>query len=58
MVRDDFIKFARRDVDTRPDVSDDAKAEDEVSKALEEHRAQLANDDGRGSFGSYKCPIF
>jgi hypothetical protein len=58
MIRYDFIKFTRREKDTMPKVTETPKADDKVSRALEEYRAQLANDDGRGSYGSYKCPIF
>ena len=57
IIRYDIVKFSRRDAVTNVN-TDTPKAEDKVSKALEEYRAELVNDDGRGSYGTYKCPIF
>lgn len=60
IIRYDFVKFTRRVPRKGPEEGNTEipKADDQLSKDLEEYRAGLANDDGRGSYGSYKCPIF
>lgn len=57
IIRYDFLKFSRRDA-VRKVSTDTSKVEDKVPNALEEYRAELVNDDGRSSYGAYKCPIF
>ena len=59
VIRYDFIKYNRRkcarDDATKKDTLDH---EEYLRRSLEQFRSEMANDDGRGSYGTYKCPIF
>ena len=57
VIRDDFLKFSRRGAAV-PAKKEKSKVEDNLRKSLDELRAEMSNDNGRGSYGSYKCPIF
>lgn len=63
IIRNDFLKFssgAAGPRSRRPVLFDaDAPAiETPFSGSLDDIRAELADDDGTGSFGSYKSPLF
>lgn len=57
VVRGDFLKFSRRGA-SAPAKKEMEKNEVKLRKSLEELRAEMAKDDGRGSYSTYKCPIF
>jgi hypothetical protein len=59
IIRQDFMRFSRRnrtaEVDNKKDA---AKFEDQMRESLDQYRSEMANDNGLGSYGTYKCPIF
>ena len=58
VIANDFLKFDRRR--KAPSRANNAapRSDEAATRLLEQHRAEMANDDGRGSYGTYKCPIF
>lgn len=63
IIRNDFLRFSSNTpgVRTKRRVLFDADApalEPPFTGALDEIRAEMANDDGQGSFASYKSPLF
>lgn len=59
IIRHDFTRFTRRAsaIKTRPE-KDAVSSEDKIKESLDQHRAERANDNGMGSYATYKCPIF
>jgi len=63
IIRNDFLKFsggngagtARRRVRFETELP---AVEPPFTGSLDDVRAEMADDDGQGSFASYKCPIF
>ncbi len=63
IIRNDFLRFssgtaaapARRQVGLD---ADGQMVEHAETGSLEDLRAEMANDDGLGSFASYKSPVF
>lgn len=53
----DSSEFDQADVSLRPAQSS-MPSRGSLRRSLELYRAEMSNDDGRGSFGMYKCPIF
>jgi hypothetical protein len=58
IIRHDFMRFSsesrRRDARATSEMADQKT----VASALEKLRREMTEDDGRSSFGTYKCPIF
>lgn len=59
IIRQDFMRFARpgRAAEVRTD-KEPGKVEEKLRESLDQYRAEMANDNGMGDFGTYKCPIF
>ena len=56
IIRQDFMRFSTED---RSKKQRRKRADKQrYSASLERLRERMAADDGLGSFGSYKCPIF
>ena len=58
IIRQDFMRFSRRPAAEASIEKDVAKAEEKVRESLDQYRAEMARDNGMGSYGTYKCPIF
>lgn len=56
IIRQDFMRFSTDDRTRkqRQKLADKKR----YTASLERLRERMSNDDGLGSFGSYKCPIF
>jgi hypothetical protein len=62
IIRNDFLRFSSSAASTKPTrrVHFDADApvvEPPFTGSLDDLRADMANDDGLGSFASYKSPV-
>jgi hypothetical protein len=59
IIRHDFMRFNRRSgsADVRTE-KETRSSEAKMRESLDQYRAEMANDDGKGSYGTYKCPIF
>jgi hypothetical protein len=63
IIRNDFLRFSSKALGRRakqrvPFDADATVIEPPFTGSLDEIRAEMANDDGTDSFGSYKCPVF
>ena len=59
IIRQDFLRFSRRGSAAQAGIETDAaKVEDKLRESLDQYRAEMAKDNGMGSYGTYKCPIF
>ena len=63
IIRNDFLRFSSSTpgARSRRRVSfdaDGATVEQPFTGSLDELRAEMASDDGQGSFASYKSPLF
>ena len=57
VIRYDFVKF-NRSAAAAAAKKEERKQDAEVRESLEQLRAEMENDNGLGSYGSYKCPLF
>ena len=59
VIRYDFIKFTRSAKAARVRAKkEEINQELDTRESLEQLRAEMENDNGLGSYGSYKCPVF
>jgi hypothetical protein len=59
IIRYDFVKFSKPRSAGRTRVEEEArKVDSDVKDSLKQLRTEMENDNGLGSYGSYKCPIF
>jgi hypothetical protein len=59
VIRHDFLKFDRPNSAAKTSNQKDPVAIDEkIRESFEQARAEMANDNGLGSYGTYKCPIY
>ena len=52
------MRFSRPESERRTGRKPKPVAKQDDTASLERLRNAMANDDGLGSYGSYKCPIF
>jgi hypothetical protein len=60
VIRHDFLKYQRRTSASRPQSNPDitVRPDDKIRESFDRARAEMADDNGRGSYATYKCPIF
>lgn len=58
IIRNDFTKYQKRRSSVGVAKPDNKESEAELRRSLDQLRSEMADDDGRSSFGTYKCPIF
>jgi hypothetical protein len=58
IIRQDFLRFSSERRTSKVKKEEKAPSEKLIETALEATRKAMAHDDGMGSLGRYKCPIF
>ena len=58
IIRYDFLRFNRKTSVQKKRTEAEESFEKKINESLEQKRDEMANDDGLGSYGQYKCPIF
>ena len=59
MIRYDFVKFSTPNSATGAAPKKVEQISDaNIKESIEQRRVEMENDNGLGSYGSYKCPLF